>query len=271
MMFFAVKRNRITIFAHRAETGEPTGRRAGGKASGPTDRAAVPSSRFVFAFALAHQRREQGAANAALTEYAASDEEPQHPALSLLAIAAFILAFAFVVVFLLAALAQEMGEENAADATAAQDPAGDQKPQDLAMIFVLGLILVAAFVLVFVLVSLLPALAQEMRKKQAADAPTTEQPARNQEFQDAMLLIASLLALCAGFVAFLLATAFTQQASEKQAPRAPAARDAASNHKFFEFQILHDFLSFLLRPKPWEQRGPVSAPSGIHSRSPRSH
>jgi ABC-type Fe3+ transport system permease subunit len=165
----------------------------------------------VFAFAFPHQMREQGAANAAAAEHAAADEKAQHPALFVLALAAFILALALVfVVFLLAALAQEMGEEDAADAAATQHPARDQKAQDPAMILVLGLILIAALLLVFVLVSLLPVLAQEVRKKQAADAPAAQQPARDQELQDAMLLIASLVALCAKFIAFLLATALTQ-------------------------------------------------------------
>jgi heme/copper-type cytochrome/quinol oxidase subunit 2 len=153
---------------------------------------------------------EQSAANATAAEHAASDEKSQHPALVVLALAAFILAFAFVVVFLLTALAQEMGEEHAADAAATQHPASDQKAQDPAMILVLGLILIAAFVLVFVLVFLLPALAQKMREKQAADAGSAQQPARNQKLQDAMLLIASLITFSAKFVAFLLATALTQ-------------------------------------------------------------
>jgi ABC-type Fe3+ transport system permease subunit len=154
--------------------------------------------------------REQGATNAAAAEHAASDEKAQHPALFVLALAAVILALALVVVFLFTTLAQEMGEEDAADATATQHPARDQKAQDLAMILVLGLIVIAALVLVFVLVSLLLALAQEMREQQAADAAATQQPARNQKLQDAMLLIASLLALSAKLVAFLLATALTQ-------------------------------------------------------------
>jgi Ca2+/H+ antiporter len=126
----------------------------------------------VLAFAFPHQMGEQGATNAAAAEHAASDEKAQHPALFVLAFAAFILAlaFAFVVVFLFTTLAQEMGEEDPADAAATQHPAADQKAQDPAMILVLGLILIAAFVLVFVLVSLLPVLAQEMREQQAADA-----------------------------------------------------------------------------------------------------
>jgi hypothetical protein len=103
-----------------------------------------------------------------------------------------------------------MGKEHAADASATQHPASDQKAQDPAVILAFGLILIAALMLVFVLVSLLPVLAQEMREKQATDAAATQQPARNQKLQDAMLLIASLLALCAKFVAFLLATALTQ-------------------------------------------------------------
>jgi hypothetical protein len=69
--------------------------------------------------------REQGAAHTTAAEYAASDEKAQHPALFVLAFAAFILALAFVLVFLLAVLAKEMGEEDAADAAATQHPASD--------------------------------------------------------------------------------------------------------------------------------------------------
>jgi heme/copper-type cytochrome/quinol oxidase subunit 3 len=165
----------------------------------------------VLAFAFPYQVREQGAANAAAAEYAASDKKAQHPALVVLAFAAFILARAHAfVVFLLATLAQEVGQEHAADAAATQHPAPDQKAQDPSMILVVRLILIAALMLVFVLVSLLPVLAQEMREKQAADAGSAQQPARNQKLQDAMLLIAFILAFSARFVAFLLATALTQ-------------------------------------------------------------
>jgi hypothetical protein len=188
------------------------GIRAGGKASSPSDRATITSSSGRFA--LPHQTREQRAANAAAAEHAAADKKAQHSALFALALAAFILtltlAVAFVVVFLLTALAQEVGEEDPADAAATQHPASDQKAQDPAVILALGLILIAALMLVFVLVSLLPVLAQEMRKEQAAYAAATQQPACNQKLQDAMLLIASLLSLSAKFVAFLLATALTQ-------------------------------------------------------------
>jgi hypothetical protein len=98
-------------------------------ASGWPDRAAIRSSSgcFVFAFPFPHQMREQGAAHATATEHAASDEKAQHPALFVLAFAAFILALAlaFVLVFFLAVLAQEMGEENTADAAATQHSARD--------------------------------------------------------------------------------------------------------------------------------------------------
>jgi uncharacterized membrane protein len=185
---------------------------AEGKTSGPSDRAAIPSSLGCFAFAFSHKMGKQRAAHATATQNAASDEEPQHaafPASAFSASAFLIIIVAFVLVPVLATFAHEMGEERPAHAAPAQHPARDQKAQDLAMILVLGLVHVVVSVVVFVLVSLLAALAQEVRKKQAANAATTQQATRNQEFKDAMLLVASLLVVFAKIVA-VLATPFTQ-------------------------------------------------------------
>jgi uncharacterized membrane protein len=175
--------------------------------SGPSDRAAIPSSLGCFAFALSHEMSKQCTAHATAAQNAASDEEPQHAALSASASAFLIVIVAFVLVGL--TFAHEMGEERPAHAAPAQHPARDQKTQDFTMIFILGLVRVVVSVVVFVLVFLLAALAQEVRKKQAANAAAAQQATRNQELQDAMLLVASLLAIIPKFVA-VLATPFTQ-------------------------------------------------------------
>jgi hypothetical protein len=165
---------------------------------------------------------EQRPAHAAPTQEAASDQKAQHAALPVLP---FVLTEVLVLirVFVLAPLAQQMGEERATNAAPAKHAAGDQKAQDPAMLFVLALVLTLVDVLTLVLVFRLMALAQEMRKKQAADALATQQAARNQEFQEAMFLVASLLGPLAGiFVTFLVAAAFAQQPCEQRAPHASA-------------------------------------------------
>ena len=181
---------------------------------------------------------KQRPAHATATQKAASDEEPQQPALSTSAFAfafdALVLAFVLVFAFLLAPLAQEMEENRATNAAPTEDPAADQKAQDPAMTFAFALALIVALVLAFLLAFLLAMLAHEVRKKQAADAGATQQSARNQELQDTMLLIASLLAFFTKFVAFFLATAFAQQACEKQTPRTLAAQ-AAADCQFLKF------------------------------------
>jgi hypothetical protein len=80
---------------------------------------------------------KQRPAHATATQDPASDEEPQQPALytSAFGFAFVVLVLAFVFAFILAALAQEMEENRATNAAAAQNPAPDQKAQDLAMIF----------------------------------------------------------------------------------------------------------------------------------------
>jgi heme/copper-type cytochrome/quinol oxidase subunit 2 len=180
---------------------------------------------------------KQRSAHPAATQKPASDQEPEHPALSASAFAfAFVvLILAFVFAFLLAALAQNMGEDRATNAATTQYPAADQKAQDPAMIFVFALVFtfVVDFIFVFVFVFLLVMLAHEMRNKQAADPTTAQQTPRNQKLQDAMLLVASLLAFTQ-FLAFFVATAFTQQACEKQAPHTPTAQ-AAADCQFLKF------------------------------------
>jgi ABC-type Fe3+ transport system permease subunit len=176
---------------------------------------------------------EQRAAHAAATQKPASDEEPEHPALSTSAFRFVVLVLAFVLAFLLAALTQNMGEDRAANTATTQYPAADQKAEDAAMIFVFALVFVV-LVLAFVLALLLAMLAHEVRKKQAADAGATQQSACDQEFQDTMLLIASLLAFFAYVLAFFAATAFAQQVREKQTPRTPTAQ-AAADCQFLKF------------------------------------
>jgi hypothetical protein len=161
-----------------------------------------------------------------------------------------------------------MGENRATNAATTQYPAADQKAQDPPMIFVFAFVFALVVDVIVVLVFLLPMLAHEMGKKQAADAGATQEAARNQELQNTMLLIASLLAFLTHFLAFFLATPFTQQAREKQAPHTPTPQ-AAANCQFLKFQITHDTFSILLRLKPSKGRGPISAPSGVRSRTPR--
>jgi hypothetical protein len=166
-----------------------------------------------------------------------------------------------------------MEEDRPTDAAATQYPAANQEAQDPAMIFafafVFVFVVIVVIVVVFVFVTLLTALAQEVRKKQAADAAAAQQAACNQELEDTMLLIASRLAFFTWFVAFFAATTFTQQVCEKHASHTPTAQ-AAANYQFVEVHITHDAVSLLLRLKPLEWRGPISAPSGTHSRIPRS-
>jgi hypothetical protein len=172
---------------------------------------------------------EQRSAHTAATQKAASDQEAQHAALPALPL---VLAgvLVFVLVFVLAPLAHQMGEERATNAAPAKHAAGDQKTQDLAMIFLLALVLTLVDVLTLVLVFRLVALAQEMRKKQAADALAAQQAARNQQLEQAMFFIAPLLAfLAAIFVTLLIAAAFAQQTCQQRAPHASATYHAASN------------------------------------------
>ena len=111
---------------------------------------------------------KQCAAHAAATQKPASDEEPEHPALptSTSTLAFIVLVLAIVLVPLLAALAQKMGEDRATNAAATQYPAADQETQDPAMIFVFALALIVVDVLVFVLVFLFATLAPTCRNYQ---------------------------------------------------------------------------------------------------------
>jgi heme/copper-type cytochrome/quinol oxidase subunit 2 len=168
---------------------------------------------------------KQRAAHPAATQKPAADKEPEHPALSTSAFAfAFVvLVLAYVLVFLVSALAQNMREDRATHPATTQYPAADQEPQDPAMIFIFAFVFILAVSFIFVLVRLLAVLAHEVREKQAANAGAAQQSARNQDLQDTVLLIASLLALFTELLAFFVATPFTQQAREKQAPRTPTA------------------------------------------------
>jgi heme/copper-type cytochrome/quinol oxidase subunit 2 len=183
-------------------------------------------------FAFLHEMGEQRTPHAAATQKPASDEEPQHAAISAFPFA--FLVIPFVLAFLFAALAQNMGEDRATHAATTQYPAADQKPQDPAMIFVFALIFIVVVAFILVLVFRLAMLAHEVRKKEAADPAATQQPARNQELQDAMLLVPSLLAFLTRLLAFFVATAFAHQMCEKQAPHTPTAQ-AAADCQFLEF------------------------------------
>jgi NADH:ubiquinone oxidoreductase subunit 3 (subunit A) len=190
--------------------------------------------------------REQCAAHATATQKAASNEEPQQPALPASAFPFVLVVLALILVFVVtrAALTQEMEEDRPTNAAAAQYPAANQKSQDPAMIFAFAFafVFIVIVVFVFVLVPLLAALAQEVGEKQAPDPAAAQQAACNEKLQDTMLLIAALLALVAKIVAFFLATALTKQAREKQASH-PAAAQAAADHQFIKFQVTHDILS----------------------------
>jgi hypothetical protein len=75
-------------------------------------------------------------------------------------------------------LAQEMREEQAADAAAAQQPARNQELQD-AMLLIASLL---AFSAKFVTFFRATALTQEAREKQTPRAPTAADAASNHEF-----------------------------------------------------------------------------------------
>src|SRR5262249_3645322 len=88
-----------------------------------------------------------------------------------------------------------MRKEQASDPSTAQQPAGNQQPQDALPLLAAFLPFALVFLVFPVFLVLLAALAQQMGKEQASDPATAQQPAGNQQLQDAMLLVAAFLGL----------------------------------------------------------------------------
>src|SRR5215469_11287823 len=148
----------------------------------------MPSGRCCSSRLFAQQMRHQHAARPSALLHAAAAEQPQQALLVIASFGELILALLF---FLpgLAPLAQEMPEQHAPGAPAAQDTAADQQTQQAAVLTAtLGELVLA---LLFFLPGLAP-LAQEMPEQHAPGAPAAQDAAADQQTQQAAVLIATL-------------------------------------------------------------------------------
>jgi flagellar biogenesis protein FliO len=146
--------------AHPAPTQEAASDQEAQHAPLPSTLAFVLAGVFVFVVVfvlppLAQQMGEKRTTNAAATQYAARDQQPQDPAMIvvLTLVLALVGVLALVVVFRLVSLAQEMREKKAADALTAQQSASDQELEEAMFFIAAALLALFAFILVASLVA----------------------------------------------------------------------------------------------------------------------
>jgi heme/copper-type cytochrome/quinol oxidase subunit 2 len=121
---------------------------------------------------------EDRATNAATTQYPAANQKTQDPAMIFVfaLVFTFVVDFIFVFVFLLAMLAHEMRNKQAADPTTAQQTTGNQELQDT-MLLVTSLL---AFFTEFLAFFVATTFTQQAREKQAPHTATAQAAANCQ-------------------------------------------------------------------------------------------
>jgi uncharacterized membrane protein len=175
--------------------------------------------------------RHQHAASAFAVPHAVAGEQSQQ---ALLVIASFGELILALVLFLsgLAPLAQEMPEQHASGAPAAQDAAADQQTHEASVLIApLGELVLA---LVFFLASF-ASLAQEMPEQHAPGTPAAQDAAADQQTHEASVLIAPLGELILALVFVLPGLApLAQQMPEQHAAYTSAAQHAAADQQTHE-------------------------------------
>src|SRR5688572_12419113 len=141
---------------------------------------------------------ERNATRATPSDEAAADHKARRPAPTAALIGIILIPFVQIIVLGLAALLQQLDQERATYAPPAQDAAGYQEAQELALASgaFLADVLVALVHLIVVALFLLAtpttgALAEETRYQGATDAAAPQHPAAEDQAQELALVIAS--------------------------------------------------------------------------------
>jgi hypothetical protein len=163
-----------------------------------------------------------------------------------------------VVIVGFAALPEQMGEQHATAAAAAEQPARDEKLHD-AMVVVARFLVLAVIDLRVVIVSL-AALPEEVGEQHATAATATEQPAGDQEPDDPAIFAAAFLVLAIIDVRVVIVdlAALPEQVGEKQATAATVAKHAARDEEAYDAMIAAPGLTIVVLLDPVVSAGLTS-------------
>ncbi len=190
---------------------------------------------------LPEQTSEQQAAQTTAAQHTTPDQQASEMPIPTAFILVFIL---FVLIFLLmrsrAPLPEQTGEQQAAQATAAQHPAPNQQASE-AMLFATAFILVfIVLVLVLLLMRSHAALPEQAGKQQAAQTTAAQHPTPDQQASETPIPTALILVFIHFVLAFLLMrsrASLPEQADKQQAAQTTATQHPAPNQQTSEAML----------------------------------